>query len=182
MIDRIWISDRSRNADRLAAIRTRDSGKTSGLGPSHGIGYYASAKCLYSGGGMSARLGNRVARRPPASFISQLLSRFRNMPGPVDVQRATLDRFIAGWSNWSAAEMVETWTDDCTQSTLPSTLGHPPRSRSEVLVVLPLLQKLVTDYKVSTAMLDNAEKPLRRSSCARRNHYKCSEGNSGRRE
>jgi hypothetical protein len=71
------------------------------------------------------------------------------MPAPAHVQRATLDRFIAGWSNWSAAEMVETWTDDCTQVTLPFSLNHPPRTRAQVEVTLPLVQKVVTEYEVS---------------------------------
>ena len=71
------------------------------------------------------------------------------MPAPADVQRATLDRFIAGWSNWSAAEMVEPWTEDCTQVTLPFSLNHPPRTRAQVEVTLPLLQKVVTGYEVS---------------------------------
>lgn len=71
------------------------------------------------------------------------------MPAPAHVQRATLDRFIAGWSNWSAAEMVETWTDDCTQVTLPFSLNHPPRTRAQVEVTLPLVQQVVTGYEVS---------------------------------
>ncbi len=71
------------------------------------------------------------------------------MPAPADVQRATLDRFIAGWSNWSAAEMVEPWTEDCTQVTLPFSLNHPPRTRAQVEVTLPLVQKVVTGYEVS---------------------------------
>ncbi len=75
------------------------------------------------------------------------------MPAPAHVQRATLDRFIAGWSNWSAAEMVETWTDDCTQVTLPFSLNHPPRTRAQVEVTLPLVQKVVTEYEVSETTL-----------------------------
>lgn len=71
------------------------------------------------------------------------------MPASAEIQRATLDRFIAGWSNWSAAEMVETWTEDCTQVTLPFSLNHPPRTRAQVEVTLPLVQKVVTGYKVS---------------------------------
>jgi ketosteroid isomerase-like protein len=70
------------------------------------------------------------------------------MPAPAEVQLATLKRFITGWSNWSAAEMVETWTDDCLQVTLPTTLHHPPRDRTQVLGVLPLVQKVVTEYEV----------------------------------
>ncbi|KAG7287772.1 hypothetical protein NEMBOFW57_007287 [Staphylotrichum longicolle] len=70
------------------------------------------------------------------------------MPASAEIQRATLDRFIAGWSNWSAAEMVETWTEDCTQVTLPFSLNHPPRTRAQVEVTLPLVQKVVTGYKL----------------------------------
>ncbi|KAK1751363.1 hypothetical protein QBC47DRAFT_307862 [Echria macrotheca] len=71
------------------------------------------------------------------------------MPAPGEVQRATLDRFIAGWSNWSAAEMVESWTDEATQVTLPTSLNHPPRDKTQVLSVLPLVQKIVTDYELN---------------------------------
>ncbi|KAK5654597.1 hypothetical protein OQA88_7227 [Cercophora sp. LCS_1] len=70
------------------------------------------------------------------------------MPAPAEVQKATLDRFIAGWSNWSAAEMVAPWTDDATQVTLPFSLNHPPRDKTQVLAVLPLVQTVVTDYEL----------------------------------
>lgn len=67
-----------------------------------------------------------------------------------NVQRTTLDKFLAAWKNWSAADMIATWSDNCTQMALPFSMGHQVRSRSEVQATLPLLQQAVTEYKVST--------------------------------
>lgn len=66
----------------------------------------------------------------------------------VEAQRATLDKFIDAWKRSSAVDMVATWSDDCTQRTLPSSLGHAARNRTEVMATLPMLQKAVRDYEV----------------------------------
>ncbi|KAH6629943.1 hypothetical protein B0J18DRAFT_85841 [Chaetomium sp. MPI-SDFR-AT-0129] len=71
------------------------------------------------------------------------------MATPADVQQATLARFVAGWKNWSAAEMAQVWSEDYTQAALPFSLGHPPRTRAQVEATLPLLQKVVTDYELT---------------------------------
>lgn len=71
------------------------------------------------------------------------------MAAEMEAQRATLDKFIDGWQRSSAADMVANWSKDCTQRTLPFALGHAARNSTEVMGTLPLLQKAVTDYKVS---------------------------------
>lgn len=71
------------------------------------------------------------------------------MAAEAEAQRATLERFIDGWRSSSAADMVATWSADCTQRTLPFSLGHAARNSTEVMATLPVLQKVVTEYKVS---------------------------------
>lgn len=70
------------------------------------------------------------------------------MPGSAEIQQETLNRFIAGWTDWSAAGMTAPWSHGCTQKALPFSLGHPARSREQVEATLPLLQRVVTDYEV----------------------------------
>jgi hypothetical protein len=71
------------------------------------------------------------------------------MAAETEAQRVTLDKFIDGWKRSSAEDMVANWSVDCTQRTLPFALGHAARNSAEVMATLPLLQKAVTDYKVS---------------------------------
>lgn len=66
-----------------------------------------------------------------------------------DAQHATLDKFIDAWKRSSAADMVATWSDECTQRTLPFSLGHGARTPAEVMGTLPVLQKAVNEYQVS---------------------------------
>ncbi|QIW99248.1 hypothetical protein AMS68_004766 [Peltaster fructicola] len=64
-------------------------------------------------------------------------------------QAATLDKFIQGWSSWTPEPMLAVETADCTQTALPFSMGHPPRSKAEVEFMLPKLMKTVQDYKLT---------------------------------
>ncbi|ROT34548.1 hypothetical protein SODALDRAFT_364476 [Sodiomyces alkalinus F11] len=61
------------------------------------------------------------------------------MAAEAEAQRATLDKFIDGWRRSSAADMVATWSADSRNST-------------EVMATLPMLQKVVTEYKHKAAV------------------------------
>ena len=71
------------------------------------------------------------------------------MPAQAEVQAATLDKFIAGWKEFTPESWMATWSEDCTQKMLPLSLGVPERSRTEVLGILPRLIGILKNYKVS---------------------------------
>lgn len=71
------------------------------------------------------------------------------MPAPAEVQAATLEKFIAGWKEFTPESWMATWSEDCTQKMLPLSLGVPARSRTEVLGILPKLIGILKNYKVS---------------------------------
>ncbi|KAI9648484.1 Monooxygenase dmxR10 [Ciborinia camelliae] len=70
------------------------------------------------------------------------------MPAPTEVQAATLDKFIAGWKEFTPESWMATWSEDCTQKMLPLSLGVPARSRSEVLEILPGLVDILKNYRL----------------------------------
>ncbi|KAA8575245.1 hypothetical protein MFRU_002g02160 [Monilinia fructicola] len=70
------------------------------------------------------------------------------MPAPAEVQAATLEKFIAGWKEFTPESWMATWSEDCTQKMLPLSLGVPARSRTEVLGILPKLIGILKNYKV----------------------------------
>ncbi|KAF9769439.1 hypothetical protein IL306_013156 [Fusarium sp. DS 682] len=73
------------------------------------------------------------------------------MSTPAHIQTLTLERFLDAWKSWNAADMLATFSDDFTQTTLPFRLGVPLRSREEVDMIFPVLVGLVSNYKVRTA-------------------------------
>jgi hypothetical protein len=70
------------------------------------------------------------------------------MPASAEVQEATLNKFIAGWKEWTPEAWMATWSDDCTQKTLPFTLGIPARTLPEVKFMLPKLMGILKNYEV----------------------------------
>ena len=70
------------------------------------------------------------------------------MPGPADVQEATLQKFLAAWEAWSSEGQLAVFTDDIVQRTLPFSLGIPPRTRQQMGDILPRLEEVVSNYKV----------------------------------
>ncbi|KAH8698791.1 hypothetical protein BGW36DRAFT_294631 [Talaromyces proteolyticus] len=71
------------------------------------------------------------------------------MAAPAEIQLATLNRFIDGWRNWKATDMLAPMSSDVTQKSLPFSLGHPARTREQIEATLPLLQRVVTDYELT---------------------------------
>lgn len=71
------------------------------------------------------------------------------MPAAPEVQRATLERFIQGWSGWTPDGFLANWSDDCTQTTLPFTSGVPIRTRAHTVVLFPKLMSTLTNFQVS---------------------------------
>nr|A0A4P8DJV0.1 RecName: Full=Monooxygenase dmxR10; AltName: Full=Dimeric xanthone biosynthesis cluster protein R10 [Cryptosporiopsis sp. 8999]QCL09101.1 DmxR10 [Cryptosporiopsis sp. 8999] len=81
------------------------------------------------------------------------------MPGPAETQAATLAKFIEGWKTFTPEAWTETWTDDCTQNFLPFTMGVPPRTKPEVLKLLPSLLGVLHNYKLEIySVLHDASK------------------------
>lgn len=72
------------------------------------------------------------------------------MSGPSDLQAQTLERFIEAWQKWSAEDMLECFSSDVQQRSMPLSLGIPARQRKEVEAVLPKLVQVVDNYKVSS--------------------------------
>jgi hypothetical protein len=72
------------------------------------------------------------------------------MPAPAHVQAATIEKFISGWKKWTFEDWTATWSPDCVQKMLPTTLGIPPKSFDEVRAFLPKLMGVLSNYEVST--------------------------------
>jgi hypothetical protein len=71
------------------------------------------------------------------------------MPPPAHIQAATLQKFLAGWKNFTAEEWMATWSADSRQHILPFSLGVPSRSRTEMQQILPKLIGVLKNYEVS---------------------------------
>ncbi|KAG0650224.1 Monoogygenase [Hyphodiscus hymeniophilus] len=71
------------------------------------------------------------------------------MSSSAETQQVTLDKFIAGWKNWKAEDMIADWSDECTQTVLPFSLGHAPRTRAEVAFTLPKLMGIVSNHELT---------------------------------
>jgi hypothetical protein len=78
------------------------------------------------------------------------------MPAPAHVQAATLEKFIDDWRTITPESWTALWADDCTQRFLPYSLGIPPQTRDEVLVMLPKLLSILENWKVSREPVDAA--------------------------
>lgn len=74
------------------------------------------------------------------------------MSRPAEVQEATLQKFITAWEAWSSEGQLAVFTDDIIQRTLPFSLGIPPRTRQQMGDVLPRLEEVVSNYKVSSPL------------------------------
>jgi hypothetical protein len=69
------------------------------------------------------------------------------MPAAANIQSATLDRFIKGWSKWTP-DFLETWSDDLTFTTLPFSYGKPTRARAQLESRYLLLMSTLTNFQV----------------------------------
>jgi hypothetical protein len=70
------------------------------------------------------------------------------MPASLEIQAATLEKFIQGWVGWTPDGFLATWSDDCTQRTLPFSFDAPIRDRPHVEHFFPILMSLLSNFKV----------------------------------
>ncbi|KAI0013979.1 hypothetical protein F4779DRAFT_639150 [Xylariaceae sp. FL0662B] len=70
------------------------------------------------------------------------------MPAPAEVQAATLERFIEGWSGWTPEGFLASWTSDCTTKTLPFSAGVETRTREESERIFPLMMSCLTNFQL----------------------------------
>jgi hypothetical protein len=70
------------------------------------------------------------------------------MPAAAQVQAATLEKLISGWHKWTPEEFVASWSDDCTQTTLPISIGVPTRTRAELEKFFSHLMSNLTNFHV----------------------------------
>jgi len=75
------------------------------------------------------------------------------MPAAAEVQAATLEKFIKGWSGWTPETFLASWTDDCTTKTLPFSSKIPARTRADTEQVFPMLMSFITNFQVSEGHL-----------------------------
>ncbi|KAL2156765.1 hypothetical protein VTH82DRAFT_1511 [Thermothelomyces myriococcoides] len=65
------------------------------------------------------------------------------------VQEATLDEFIEAWKRWKPDTFFDTWTDNCTVTSLPFSLGVPTRSREEMDKLIPALMGVMSNWELT---------------------------------
>ena len=70
------------------------------------------------------------------------------MPAPAEIQAETLDKFIEAWRGWTPDGFLATWTDDCTQKTLPFSSDVPLRTRADTETLFPVLMGLMSNFQV----------------------------------
>ena len=71
------------------------------------------------------------------------------MPAAAEIQAATLQNFIKGWSDWTVDGFLASWSDDCIQITLPLGSEAKIRTRKDVEVLFPKLMSILTNFQVS---------------------------------
>ncbi|RMZ66352.1 hypothetical protein GMOD_00005490 [Pyrenophora seminiperda CCB06] len=72
------------------------------------------------------------------------------MPAPVEVQAATLEKFIEGWKGWTPEGFLASFADNCTQITLPFRNGDgKPKTKAELVGLFPILMSTLSNFKVS---------------------------------
>lgn len=72
------------------------------------------------------------------------------MPTKREIQAATLEKFIDGWKKWTPADFLESFSDNCTQTTLPFKSGTGnPKSKVELERLFPILMGTLSNFEVS---------------------------------
>ena len=72
-----------------------------------------------------------------------------SMPAAREVQAETLQKYIDGWSGWTVDGFLASWSEDCTQQSLPFSSGKPLLSRAQAEQLFPHLMSVMTDFKVA---------------------------------
>lgn len=71
------------------------------------------------------------------------------MHASAEVQAATLEKFIDGWSKWTPDDFLASWSENCTQTALPFGSGSPTHSRAELEHLFPKLMSTLTNFQVN---------------------------------
>ncbi|RYP30024.1 hypothetical protein DL767_006439 [Monosporascus sp. MG133] len=88
------------------------------------------------------------------------------MPAAAEVQAATLEKFIKGWSEWNPDGFLATWTNDCTTTTLPFSSGVPTRNRAATERHFPVMMSFIRDFEASDHPVHNVVHDVARGKAA----------------
>ncbi|KAG6182130.1 hypothetical protein E4U36_003534 [Claviceps purpurea] len=69
------------------------------------------------------------------------------MPAPVEIQQATLSKFIDAWERWNADDFIGLWSDSFTFQVLPFSDGKPIRPRDIIAPMYRNFIETLTNYK-----------------------------------
>lgn len=75
------------------------------------------------------------------------------MPAPIEIQAATLQKYIEGWKKWTPSESIATWSDDVTFKQLPLSCGKPSRSRKQLEPRYIMLLENLKNFQVGVPFL-----------------------------
>ncbi|KAI0121123.1 hypothetical protein BJ170DRAFT_600130 [Xylariales sp. AK1849] len=71
------------------------------------------------------------------------------MSGPAEVQAATIDHFLKGWDTWKPEAFLSSWSDDCTQKTLPYSHNVATRDRANTDHLFPILMSIMDNFQLT---------------------------------
>ncbi|MCJ1275996.1 hypothetical protein MMC21_003801 [Puttea exsequens] len=71
------------------------------------------------------------------------------MHAAAEIQAATLEKFIKGWSEWTPDGFLASWSDDCIQITLPFSSGMKIRTRKDTEYLFPKLMAILTNFQLT---------------------------------
>ncbi|KAG6116499.1 hypothetical protein E4U13_001830 [Claviceps humidiphila] len=69
------------------------------------------------------------------------------MPAPVEIQKATLSKFIDAWERWNADDFIGLWSDSFTFKVLPFSDEKPTRPRDKIGPMYRNFIGTLTNYK-----------------------------------
>lgn len=64
-------------------------------------------------------------------------------------QKATLEKFIQGWSTWTLQSLTATWDDNCTQKNLPLSSNSEIKTRAHLEHFFPSTMAMLENFEVS---------------------------------
>ncbi|KAG5956220.1 hypothetical protein E4U57_002777 [Claviceps arundinis] len=70
------------------------------------------------------------------------------MPAPVEIQKATLSKFIDAWERWNADDFIGLWSDSFTFKVLPFSDEKPTRPRDKIEPMYRNFIGTLTNYKL----------------------------------
>lgn len=70
------------------------------------------------------------------------------MPASIDVQKETINKFLAAWETGETQDTIDLWADDFEQRLLPLSLQQPVRTRAHAQFIYPKLVANLKNWKV----------------------------------